>query len=362
MKNRLIVDIDDTILDNKNRDYEHAEPHQEVIDKLNALYDSGMYSIVFFTSRGMRSCNGNAELAKRKNDSILRKWLTEHNVKYDDIIYGKPLGDLYIDDKAMHVNDFLSTEFEQFTSGHSGYPVTRTGNVVKKCMSEDNLLRLQNWYRDSAGIAKSPKFISNLYTSVYMEYIDGKLASYCMSDYLLNKIIVQIDLFSRYNDNYTFNLNKQLDVLNKNRKYNDTLDNMIDYCTNKLKSIDFTSYASLCHGDMILSNIIVQDSDLYLIDSQYDIEASSYLLDFAKLRMSMSGYEEQFNGVRNTFSKYVTMLDKYLMNKYIFNEVLILQLMYTLRLCRYNEDKLDDIIHMCNRIISEIEVNNANNK
>ena len=39
---KLVFDIDDTICNNKNRDYENAIPIQEVITKINHLHKQGL--------------------------------------------------------------------------------------------------------------------------------------------------------------------------------------------------------------------------------------------------------------------------------------------------------------------------------
>ena len=61
---------------------------------------------------------------------------------------------------------------------------------------------------------------------------------------------------------------------------------------------------------MTLANIIVKDNDIYLLDSLLDKEASSYLLDFAKLKMSLDGYEERFCNGPHINKKYVKYLSK----------------------------------------------------
>ena len=187
---KLVFDIDDTICNNKNRDYENAIPIQEVIDKINCLYNSGA-KIILYTSRGMVSCNGDLEKIIAKNKDVLERWLEKNNVKYNELIFGKPLGDLYVDDKAMNVRDFVNQEFYDM-SGHSGYKVIRIGNIVKKEMSVENAIKLTDWYNMSKGIAKSPKIISNLYSTIYLEYIDGVNANQVMDEELLNKLINQI--------------------------------------------------------------------------------------------------------------------------------------------------------------------------
>ena len=118
---KLVFDIDDTICNNKNRDYENAIPFKDVIDKINKLHKQGA-KITLYTSRGMVSCNGDLEKIIKKNKPILEKWLKKNKVEYDELIFGKPLGDMYVDDKAINVNDFINQDFK-ILNGHSGYKV-----------------------------------------------------------------------------------------------------------------------------------------------------------------------------------------------------------------------------------------------
>ena len=71
----------------------------------------------------------------------------------------------------------------------------------------------------------------------------------------------------------------------------------------------------------------------------YDKNASSYLLDFAKLKMSLDGYEELFCNGKKISSKYKTILKKKLKKLGIYKEVLILEYMYCIRLYNYHKDK-----------------------
>lgn len=332
----FVFDIDDTICNNKNRDYENAIPYTEIIDKINYLYDNGA-TIKLYTSRGMVSCNGDLEKIIAKNKTILEKWLEKNNVKYNELIFGKPLGDLYVDDKAMNVREFANQDFCQL-SGHSGYPVVRIGNIVKKTMSEDNFIKLSNWYKKSKNVAKSPVLISNLYTTMYLEYIDGKNGNLVLNKKLLNKIIDQILTFSEIKEK-SFKQKRLIDKTNKNKSKDKEWNSIIDDCVKMLKQLDLKQYASLSHGDMTLANIVVKDDDIYLLDSLYDEEASSYLMDFAKLKMSLDGYEEMFCKGKHIDKKYSRMLSKRLKKLGIYKQVLILEYMYVIRLYNYNEDK-----------------------
>lgn len=332
----FVFDIDDTICNNKNRDYENAEPIKEVINKINYLYDNGA-TIKLYTSRGMVSCNGDIEKIIIKNKSILEKWLKKSKVKYNELIFGKPLGDLYVDDKAMNVNDFKKQEFCEL-SGHSGYKVIRIGNIVKKEMSEDNYIKLCNWYEESKDIANSPKRISNLYTTMYIEYIDGINAYNCLNKKLLDKIINQILKFKEVKYK-KFDKKILLTKLEKHKSNDMMWNKTVNYCQSLIDSLDLKQYASLSHYDMTLSNIIVKDNDIYLLDSLFDKEASSYLLDFAKLKMSLDGYDELFCGSKHIDKKYSRYLARKLKKMGILKEVNILEYMWTIRLYNYNDDK-----------------------
>ena len=333
---KLVFDIDDTICNNKNRDYENAIPFKNVIKKINKLHKQGA-KITLYTSRGMVSCNGNIDKIIKKNKDILEKWLKKNKVEYDDLIFGKPLGDMYIDDKAINVNDFINKDFKVL-NGHSGYKVIRLGNLVKKEMAEDNYIKLMNWYKESKNIANSPKITSNLYSAVYMEYIDGKNAYNCLDKKLLDKIIDQIIKFKKVKYK-KFDKKILLEKLEKHKSNDMMWNKVVSNCQMMIDELELDKYASLSHYDMTLANIIVKDNDIYLLDSLLDKKASSYLLDFAKLKMSLDGYEELFCGGKHIDKKYSKYLSNRLKKMGILNIVNILEYMWSIRLYNYNEDK-----------------------
>jgi len=44
-----------------------------------------------------------------KMHSVTEGWLKKHNVKYHHIFYGKPVGDVYVDDLAVSPEVFVKT-------------------------------------------------------------------------------------------------------------------------------------------------------------------------------------------------------------------------------------------------------------
>jgi len=97
----IYIDIDQTICKtpviNGKLDYSKAEPIQENITKANKLYDGGN-EIVYWTSRGV--------LSKIDYIPLTVKQLLRWGVKYNEVKFEKPYYDLFIDDKALNVNDW----------------------------------------------------------------------------------------------------------------------------------------------------------------------------------------------------------------------------------------------------------------
>ena len=98
LSSKYIVDIDGTICETKDGDYENAVPYKDRIKKLNELYDKGN-RIIYYTARGSENGKSWSELT--------RKQLKEWGVKYHSLGFDKLYGDYYIDDKAINIKDFF---------------------------------------------------------------------------------------------------------------------------------------------------------------------------------------------------------------------------------------------------------------
>jgi capsule biosynthesis phosphatase len=120
MKQTFIMDIDGTIcqahLDESGKyDYVNADPFQQVIDKVNQLYEDG-HTIILFTARGMRTHKGNVKKIKELVLPVLEDWLKRHEVKYHEIQVGKPWGPhpIYVDDRCLSIKSFANSNPEFF--------------------------------------------------------------------------------------------------------------------------------------------------------------------------------------------------------------------------------------------------------
>lgn len=96
----IYVDIDETICRSpESRDYNFAVPVVSNIKKINALYDAGN-TIVYWTARG----TGSGIDWREVTENQFKKW----GVKYHDLKFGKPIYDLFIDDKNISSDRFFN--------------------------------------------------------------------------------------------------------------------------------------------------------------------------------------------------------------------------------------------------------------
>ena len=112
-KKTYVFDIDGTICtslcENKNQDYEKAEPNYDRIEKINYLYDKGN-TIIMLTARGMGRSKNNQLAAYSMFYDFTWAQLKEWGVKFHYLYLGKPAGDIYVDDKGCRDFDFFEDQ------------------------------------------------------------------------------------------------------------------------------------------------------------------------------------------------------------------------------------------------------------
>jgi capsule biosynthesis phosphatase len=99
---RICVDLDGTICETRKsgEHYSQVKPKPDAISTLQELKEEG-HHIIISTARHMKTCNNNTGEIVAKQGGILIEWLKKHNIPYDELWFGKPLADVYIDDKAL---------------------------------------------------------------------------------------------------------------------------------------------------------------------------------------------------------------------------------------------------------------------
>ncbi|MEK7382394.1 MAG: hypothetical protein AAB262_03815 [Elusimicrobiota bacterium] len=93
-------DIDGTLCTNTEGDYESALPVPATIARVNTLFEA-KHRVLLYTARGSTTGIDWRATTERQ----MRDW----GVRYHELYFGKPTADLYIDDKAVNIKDWLAT-------------------------------------------------------------------------------------------------------------------------------------------------------------------------------------------------------------------------------------------------------------
>ena len=99
-KKQLCFDIDGVICKTINSDYKKSKPIKKNINILSILKKRGHY-IKIFTARYMGRNNENQKLAKKQGYKFTKDQLKNWGVHYDELIFGKPSYDVFVDDKNL---------------------------------------------------------------------------------------------------------------------------------------------------------------------------------------------------------------------------------------------------------------------
>ena len=95
-------DLDGTICENKKsgQSYEDVLPLPGAVETLKRLKTQGHY-IIILTARNMVTHNNSIGKIIAKQSPIVLDWLKKYEIPYDELHFGKPHADYFIDDKGI---------------------------------------------------------------------------------------------------------------------------------------------------------------------------------------------------------------------------------------------------------------------
>lgn len=99
---RYCFDIDGTIAELRQigESYADVKPKEGAVEFLKKLNEEGHY-IILYTARNMETYSGNLGKINVAQGPILYEWLEKYEIPYNEIYFGKPSADVYIDDKGL---------------------------------------------------------------------------------------------------------------------------------------------------------------------------------------------------------------------------------------------------------------------
>lgn len=104
---RISIDLDGTICHIKKRheSYNDLVPLPGAIEKIKEMRNAGHY-IIINTARNMATQDGNIGKVVKNIGKITLDWLEKYQIEYDEIHFGKPNANIYIDDRAIRFSSW----------------------------------------------------------------------------------------------------------------------------------------------------------------------------------------------------------------------------------------------------------------
>jgi hypothetical protein len=91
---QIIIDLDGTICtEEKTYSRSLAKPNKGAVKSVNALYDQG-HTIIIYSARTWMEFE------------MTTQWLKTNKINYHQLVLGKPVGDVWIDDRAINFENW----------------------------------------------------------------------------------------------------------------------------------------------------------------------------------------------------------------------------------------------------------------
>jgi len=125
---KICIDIDGVLceLRQPEQTYAAVRPLPGAVEKMQALKAAGHY-LILCTARHMATCNSNVGLVVARQGKTLLDWLGENQIPYDELWFGKPHADVYLDDNAHRF-----TGWNQIAGDGSNLPVSHEKSQAQK--------------------------------------------------------------------------------------------------------------------------------------------------------------------------------------------------------------------------------------
>lgn len=340
-KLKFCFDLDNTLVTYPKikNDYTTVEPIQRNIDFLNHLKSHGHY-IIIYTARRMKTHCGNVSKAIKDIGKITFDTLDKFNIEYDELCFGKPHADFYIDDLAVnsHSNLEKSTGFYINTISPRSFNSIKTTDTSIIKTSEKDLSGEIYYYNNipTSILDLYPKLINHDRDQLEIEKINGTVSSIIYSykeftskhlDIILNTLnrIHSVNIIDSSNINIYENYSKKLINRYENFNYSKFKNSKVVYKTILNKLLEYENLnkgcKSIIHGDFVFSNILFIKDNIKLIDmrgkigNQLTIYGDKFY-DYAKLYQSLIGYDFILNNKSISFS-YINTYVKSFESKFI---------------------------------------------
>ena len=349
-KQRICFDLDNTLVSYPKviGDYTTVKPIQKNIDFLKYLKTFG-HTIIIYTARRMKTHGGNLGKTLCDIGKITFDTLDNFNIPYDEIYFGKPYADIYIDDLALNCYDNMEKELGYYMDEI----LPREHNTVDTNTIEIYTKKSEDLSGEIYYYTNIPREIKDLFPLFIgcddvnkKWYKIEKINCITVTNLYINELLTPDVLIN------IMNTIRRIQSVNiSNLKINHL--NIYDSYANKLKeryeSYDYSKFknyqevynmlieklnlyekngcgkCTLIHGDAVMTNILINTfGKIKLIDMRGKLGSQltmcgDYLYDWAKLYQSLIGYDKiLMNKVMNSSyeKKMIETFEQYFVTLY----------------------------------------------
>jgi len=98
---KICIDVDGVLCELRRPEQSYAEvqPLPGAVQRMKSLKAAGHY-LILCTARHMVTCNSNVGLVVARQGKTLLDWLAQYEIPHDELWFGKPHADVYLDDNA----------------------------------------------------------------------------------------------------------------------------------------------------------------------------------------------------------------------------------------------------------------------
>jgi len=325
---RVCFDLDNTLVTYPTvpGDYRTVRPIHRMIELARKMKADG-HTIIIHTARRMETHKHNVGSVIRDIGPVTFQTLSDFDIPCDEILFGKPIADIYIDDRA--VNPYReSVESMGYLHPDVVQPLNmlRTNKYNTLCVVNDTIHKkgpteflrgeiyfYENIPRDSSIVSYFPKFFGSVKgidtSQLFIENIKSVpfytlfksglvtelhiLQIFEFLDIMHNMpgtVPTQLDMYANYVDK----LKKRFSVV-EDYPFDDAYE-VQKLCLDNLSTYDSTG-VSMIHGDLWFSNILVDFTGaLKFIDMKGQVNCTTTMggdrmYDYGKLYQSFLGYD-----------------------------------------------------------------------
>lgn len=326
--NRICFDFDGTLVTSPfvQGDYSTVQPIHRNIQYAQFLKSLG-HIIIIYTARRMKTHNGNVGAVVMDIARVTLDTIDKYDIPCDEIYFGKPYADFYIDDKAVPAQSQIHKltglyNLNKVLEARKFNNILLAGNTVtKSAISENHKHAIDSeiyYYENIPNDVDDlfPNFISKTDASYTIERIDFPTASVmftseCMSENRLQLIMGSIQRIHSFSDtsanmpswkniiqHYACKFEKRIDMF----KSSYDIARHINACKRFLQEYSVCTSHRICmiHGDPVFTNILVCNDTVKFIDMNGSIGPTNTIYgdivyDYAKIFQSLLGYDEILN-------------------------------------------------------------------